>query len=154
MIAKGERIVKGNKIAYDYTLKDGTRLKVTTEKKDRREEFTNYLSNRKPRRSELVKDTQLSARASDAEVSDAKIDIFEVKNKPTDDVRYLRNSKCVVYGWAVGGKIYLNRDAMNPDAPIHEYTHLWDEMLRKKNPALWLRGKELLKTHKPVAGSH
>ena len=50
-----------------------------------------------------------------------------------------------MYGWTAGGKIYLNRDAMNPDAPIHEYTHLWDEMLRKRNPALWLRGKELLK---------
>ena len=59
--------------------------------------------------------------------------------------RPLTSSGGVVYGWTAGGKIYLNRDAMNPDAPIHEYTHLWDEMLRKRNPALWLRGKELLK---------
>ena len=47
-----------------------------------------------------------------------------------------------MYGWTAGGKIYLNRDAMNPDAPIHEYTHLWDEMVRKRNPALWSRGKD------------
>lgn len=59
--------------------------------------------------------------------------------------RPLTSSGGVVYGWTAGGKIYLNRDAMNPDAPIHEYTHLWDEMVRKKNPALWSRGKELLK---------
>ena len=77
MIAKGERIVKGNKIAYDYTLEDGTRLKVTTIIKKGREEFTNLISNRKPPKSESRQaqkgNTQLSARATNAEVSGAKV---------------------------------------------------------------------------------
>lgn len=59
--------------------------------------------------------------------------------------RYLRDGKGVVYGWTEDGKIYLNRDAMNPETPIHEYTHLWDEMIQKENPELWARGKELMK---------
>ena len=57
----------------------------------------------------------------------------------------LRTTDGTVYGWTVGGKIYLNRDAMNPEAPLHEYTHLWDDMVREQNPELWSRGKELLK---------
>ena len=61
------------------------------------------------------------------------------------DVRYLKTPSGTVYGWTVDGKVYLNRDAMNPETPIHEYTHLWDDMVKKENPALWNRGKELMK---------
>lgn len=63
----------------------------------------------------------------------------------TDHARYLKDSAGIVYGWTMGGKVYLNRDAMNPETPLHEYTHLWDEMVQKENPELWARGKELMK---------
>lgn len=62
-----------------------------------------------------------------------------------DARKVLRTPDGTVYGWTVGGKVYLNRDAMNPETPVHEYTHLWDEMVRKENPELWNRGKELLR---------
>ena len=65
--------------------------------------------------------------------------------KITDHVRYLRDGRGQVYGWTVGGKIYLNRDAMNPETPIHEYTHIWDDMVKNRKPELWKRGVELLK---------
>lgn len=65
--------------------------------------------------------------------------------KVVNHVRFLRVPTGVVYGWTVGGKVYLNRDAMNPETPLHEYTHLWDEMVRRENPELWARGKELMK---------
>ena len=60
-------------------------------------------------------------------------------------LRRLSDSQGRVYGWTVDGKVYLNRDAMNPETPLHEYTHLWDEMVQRENPELWSRGKELLK---------
>ncbi|MBP3289026.1 MAG: hypothetical protein J6L79_07330, partial [Muribaculaceae bacterium] len=60
-------------------------------------------------------------------------------------LRRLSDSQGRVYGWTVDGKVYLNRDAMNPETPLHEYTHLWDEMVQRENPELWARGKELLK---------
>lgn len=28
---------------------------------------------------------------------------------------------------------------------MHEYTHLWDDMVRRENLELWARGKELLR---------
>lgn len=146
IIAKGERKVNGNKIAYEYNTEDGVKLKVTTEiGKNGREEFTNFISNRKPQNSDyrLAQNgnTQLSARTSESEVSDAKVDNNFGNGKP----QMLRRSDGVVYGWTQGGKVYLNRDAMNPETPLHEYTHLWDAMVRRENPELWARGVELMK---------
>lgn len=51
----------------------------------------------------------------------------------------------IIYGATVGGKIYLNGSALNPETPIHEYTHIWDDACRKNNPELWNRGVELMK---------
>ncbi len=64
--------------------------------------------------------------------------------KITDRVEFLRDGD-VVYGAAVGGKIYLNADRLNPNTPVHEYTHLWDKSCKAKNPELWRRGVELMK---------
>lgn len=143
VIAKGERSMDGNRVSYNYTLADGTRLRVTTQLYKGREEFTNYLSNRKPLSSTSRKNTQLSARANDTEVSDAKLGNKSETGK--SDVREYRTADGVVYGWTDGGKIYLNRDVLNAETPIHEYTHLWDAMVRRLNPKLWTRGKELMK---------
>ena len=64
--------------------------------------------------------------------------------KITDRIEFLRDGD-VVYGAAVGGKIYLNAEHLNPNTPIHEYTHLWDKACKAKNPKLWKRGIELMK---------
>lgn len=63
----------------------------------------------------------------------------------TGHVRFLKGGAGGVYGWVAGGEVYLNRDVMNPETPVHEYTHLWDEMVRRENPELWARGVELMK---------
>lgn len=64
----------------------------------------------------------------------------EVNIVQADDVR-----GGIVYGATVGGKIYLNGSALNPESPLHEYTHIWDNACRKNNPELWNRGVELMK---------
>lgn len=50
-----------------------------------------------------------------------------------------------VYGWAVDGKIRLTPDGINPNTPIHEYTHLWAAALQKSNPKLWNEVAEAMK---------
>lgn len=51
-----------------------------------------------------------------------------------------------VYGYATPkGAIYLDERIIKPEHPIHEYTHLWDRVVRSKNEALWNRGVELMK---------
>ena len=57
----------------------------------------------------------------------------------TDRVQFLRTADGVVYGWAVGGKVYLTKEGMNPNTPAHEYTHLWAQMVEKADPKLWGR---------------
>lgn len=71
--------------------------------------------------------------------------IFDENNaKITDRIEFLKNGD-TVYGAAVGGKIFLNADRLNPNTPIHEYTHLWDKACKARNPELWKRGVELMK---------
>ena len=57
----------------------------------------------------------------------------------------LRTPQGTIYGWAVDGKIYLTEAGINPDTPIHEYTHLWAEAMMIKNKKGWDSIKALLK---------
>ena len=51
----------------------------------------------------------------------------------------------VVYGWTDGKKIYLTEAGMNPNTPVHEYTHLWARAMMQNNPKGWNSIKQLLK---------
>ncbi len=62
-----------------------------------------------------------------------------------DALQFLRTAKGEVYGFVKNGKVYLDPKLLNPNTPIHEYTHLWDMALQKANPELWARGVELMK---------
>ena len=57
----------------------------------------------------------------------------------------LRTPQGTIYGWVVDGKIYLTEAGINPDTPIHEYTHLWAEAMKTKNKKDWNSIKALLK---------
>lgn len=50
-----------------------------------------------------------------------------------------------VYGWTADGKIFLTKDGINPNTPIHEYTHLWAGAMRQRNEKGWQRVKNLQK---------
>ncbi len=72
--------------------------------------------------------------------------IFNEKDmKIVDHKRFLKTSDGTVYGWTQGGKIYLTKKGLNPNTPLHEYTHLFDMKMMQDNPELWNRGKELMK---------
>ncbi|WP_270569489.1 PBECR2 nuclease fold domain-containing protein, partial [Coprobacter secundus] len=72
--------------------------------------------------------------------------IFNEKDlKITNHISFLKDNKGIIYGATVGGKIYLNGSSLNPETPIHEYTHLWDTACQNINPELWRRGVELMK---------
>lgn len=66
--------------------------------------------------------------------SDAKI---------TGSTKFFRSANGEVYGFTVGGKIYLDTKKMEPETPLHEYTHLWTEALRSTNPKEWENVKSL-----------
>ena len=72
--------------------------------------------------------------------------IFNEKDlKITDHIQFMRTPQGTIYGWSVNGKIYLTEAGLNPDTPIHEYTHLWADAMMKQNKQGWNSIKSLLK---------
>lgn len=91
-----------------------------------------------------------------AESNEPSETITEGKNAPNEDtltiirkvneaVKVMSNRNGVVYGFTVGNKIFLFKDRLNLDTPIHEYTHLWCRLVRKNNPELWNKIKKAVK---------
>lgn len=72
--------------------------------------------------------------------------VFNEKDmKITDHVRFLKDGSGTIYGYTVGGKIYLSQKGLNPNTPIHEYTHLWANAMMQHNRKEWENIKEMLK---------
>ena len=67
----------------------------------------------------------------------------EMVNQTSDGI--LKTPNGIVYGWTDGDKIYLTEAGINPNTPIHEYTHLWADAMMRKNPKGWNSVKNLLK---------
>lgn len=60
-----------------------------------------------------------------------------------NSVKEFRTKDGEVYGFTDGKKIYLDTKKMKPETPLHEYTHLWCDMLRRVNPKEWENVKKL-----------
>ncbi|MBR6806149.1 MAG: hypothetical protein IKM47_06515 [Bacteroidaceae bacterium] len=58
---------------------------------------------------------------------------------------FLRTSDGTVYGWTVSGKIFLTPEGVNPNTPVHEYTHLWASAIEQRDPGLWAEVVEAMK---------
>lgn len=63
----------------------------------------------------------------------------------TDRVEFLKTPQGVVYGWTDGKKVYLTKEGMNPETPVHEYTHLWARAMMQGNAEGWQSVKDLLR---------
>ncbi|WP_454895320.1 ADP-ribosyltransferase-containing protein [Alloprevotella tannerae] len=102
----------------------------------------------------LTNDTRAKQKATEAvltALNKAGIEVVQATEEQAQAM--LGNSKAeqlktpqgTVYGWAVNGKIYLTKDGLNPNTPIHEYTHLWADAMMKHNKKEWQSVKELLR---------
>lgn len=60
-----------------------------------------------------------------------------------NSVKEFRTKDGEVYGFTDGEKIYLDTRKMKPETPLHEYAHLWCDMLRRVNPKEWESVKKL-----------
>lgn len=74
---------------------------------------------------------------------DAGVDIIELSAEEADQMiseeqaERLQDTGGVVYGFARNGKIYVISGRINPNTPVHEYTHLWAKAFAKQNPKKW-----------------
>ena len=68
------------------------------------------------------------------------------QSRAVDNIQFFITPQGEVYGFVdKDGNIYLDETKISPEHPIHEYTHLWDRAVQKRNPELWKRGVELMK---------
>ena len=75
---------------------------------------------------------------------------FDGTNNPrytdTGDLSFFLTPEGELYGFVdKEGNIYLDETVIDPEHPVHEYTHLWDRIVAKKHPRLWKRGVELFR---------
>ncbi len=52
--------------------------------------------------------------------------------KTSTNAEKLSTSGGLIYGYAQNGEIYLTERGLNPNTPVHEYTHLWAAAMMKK----------------------
>ena len=57
--------------------------------------------------------------------------------KITAHTRFLRTAGGDVYGLVKDGRIYLDPKVATSETAVHEYTHLWGDMLRRKDSEQW-----------------
>ena len=102
----------------------------------------------------LTNDTEAKQKATEAvlaALSKAGIEVVRATDEEAKTLlsnshaTTLRTPQGTIYGWSVNGKIYLTEAGINPDTPIHEYTHLWAEAMMKQNKKGWDSIKSLLK---------
>ena len=65
--------------------------------------------------------------------------------KITDHIRFLRTAGGEVYGLVKDGRIYLDPKVATSETAVHEYTHLWGDMLRRKDSEQWSHTVKVLK---------
>lgn len=67
-----------------------------------------------------------------------------------NEVKFLRTSSGEAYGFTKDGKIYIDPRKATAETPVHEFTHLWADGLRKANPKAWEQLKSELEKEKDL----
>ena len=96
-------------------------------------------------KSNIVKDKQGNVRVIDADMKLLTKDFggkFSYPDAETDTrtdgvQRFLRTADGEVYGLVKDGRIYLDPKVATAETAVHEYTHLWGDMLRRKDSEQW-----------------
>ena len=79
-----------------------------------------------------------------------KMHSVAVTPRMRDDVRkgqpmFFLDGSRQAYGFTYEGEVYVDRRVATAETPIHEYTHLWAEVLRQRNPKEWENIVSLMK---------
>ena len=102
----------------------------------------------------LTNDTEAKQKATETiltALNKAGIEVIQATDEQAQEMlgsskaEPLKTPQGTVYGWTVNGKIYLTKSGLNPETPVHEYTHLWADAMMKQNKKGWNSIKSLLK---------
>lgn len=88
----------------------------------------------------LAKDVRILS----SEEIDAELEKIGVKNK--DLFQQLKKGVIITpNGFVYKGVVYLNRDAVRKDTPIHEFGHLWNMYAKENHADIFKKGLDLIK---------
>ena len=62
-----------------------------------------------------------------------------------DQPMFFRSGEHQAYGFVYNGTIYIDPRIATAETPLHEYTHLWAEVLRQRNPQEWQHIVQMMK---------
>lgn len=65
--------------------------------------------------------------------------------KIKDKLRFFKTQQGQAYGFVHNGTIYIDPRISTAETPLHEYTHLWAEVLRQRNPEEWKNIVKMMK---------
>ena len=72
-------------------------------------------------------------------------DVIKIENRILYNKKLSEKGiKVTPLGFVIGDEVYLNKDNMRPDTPIHEFAHLYNKKLKQDNPELYKRGVDLV----------
>lgn len=63
---------------------------------------------------------------------------------------HLKKNHKTINGFVYQGVVYINPAVKGEATPVHEYTHIWSEMLRQKNPDEWKHIVGMLKENREL----
>ena len=120
--------VRDNK-AYSY---EATKIELLAGTLVGRDISSNPGTNNSISVAKLLKDVEMSYRPG--------VKVLEESAKQRARLRehrYFRTPSGEAYGFTVDGKIYLDPRIATAKTPIHEYAHLWADMIRNVNAEAW-----------------
>ena len=120
--------VRDNK-AYSY---EATKIELLAGTLVGRDISSNPGTNNSISVAKLLKDVEMSYRPG--------VKVLEESAKQRARLRehrYFRTPGGEAYGFTVDGKIYLDPRIATAETPIHEYAHLWADMIRNVNAEAW-----------------
>lgn len=144
----GRNVYKYNMIGLTFTL--------LTYNKNGKEEFGDFYTNKKAPVAKKTKGAELNN--GQQSIADGKNTLLSAPQYPIVDTKVQQyidttkrnpekfiSGKGVLYGFAIGNNIYLTQSGINPETPIHEYTHLWAKAMQLNSPDKWENIKDLLR---------
>lgn len=74
-----------------------------------------------------------------------KVPLLEAMPFGQEQPKFFRNGVHQAYGFVYDGTIYIDPRIATAETPLHEYTHLWAEVLRQRNPQEWQNIVQMMK---------
>ncbi len=151
ILEQGQRTETENgEFEYRYVDENGVEYIVATQMDKRQEVFITFYTNKEVSSTGLS-NTQLSAQAQEnTSNSTAKLQQKSETTKSEDKIELLQTPNGTVYGWSIGNEIWLTDEGMNPETPIHEYTHLFAKQMQQADAKAWKQVVSLCKKAKEL----